>query len=425
MEMEKSNSNARTIQWSTILAIFEKFSEIVINFVFSMVVIRVLTIKDYAVITSFAGYMTFVSFINISPEVILYKSYSQIKKEQISEKITVYLFFDLLKALLISVVYICIGYTLSNKFCSYSYFFIAVMNGVILFAEQFYCIGRILLELNSKQFKLTIITLIARISRLLLIFLLLLKNDIQIYCLIMAMVATVEDGIVFCLAIRETKYFFSLNLRRSIKELKNIFFDFVFLNHSSGVLNSIIYASDTMFLSWFCKEAVVGRYGIVLGAINYVTVLFQVIQKQVSIALGKSSSLEENVKSTEKFCSLCLIIAIPIVFIFGVFGKFLLKIYSGDSFSDEMYWYGLFILLGTSTFNIVRPMLMFILYKGNLLKYLLKVLLPVFVLTLSLYFFSSKYIGGIGIAFCNIIIYACWSFLTIIMYRNIRMIIPS
>ena len=110
----------------------------------------------------------------------------------------------------------------------------------------------------------------------------------------MAMVATVEDGIVFCLAIRETKYFFSLNLRRSIKELKNIFFDFVFLNHISGVLNSIIYASDTMFLSWFCKEAVVGRYGIVLGAINYVTVLFQVIQKQVSIALGKSSSLDRK-----------------------------------------------------------------------------------------------------------------------------------
>ena len=208
---------------SVFLAIIEKMLEMTINFVFSMVVVRLLNIKDYAVITTFTGYMTFVSFINIPPETFLYKSYSSYNKKERDEKITSFLFFDSIKAFIILCTYLIIGYMLSQKFNNIYYFFIALTNGLIIVAEQFYCIGRIILELNSKQYKLTKLTLMARVLRLALIFSLLIKNSFIIYCSVMIFAAYAEDFIGYKIAIKEIRYNFEFNFKNIIMR-NNIFF---------------------------------------------------------------------------------------------------------------------------------------------------------------------------------------------------------
>ena len=404
---------------SVFLAIIEKILEMTINFVFSMVVVRLLDIKDYAVITTFTGYMTFVSFINIPPETFLYKSYSSYNKKERDEKITSFLFFDNIKAFIILCTYLIIGYMLSQKFNNIYYFFIALTNGLIIVAEQFYCIGRIILELNSKQYKLTKLTLMARVLRLALIFSLLIKNSFIIYCSVMIFVAYAEDFIGFTIAIKEIKYSYKFNFKNIISNIKFTLKDFVFLSHIAGVLNSIIYSSDTVFLGMFCDETIVGQYGIVLSCINYIAVLFQVVQKQVSIALGKDSNIKNNQKSVNFFGKLCFISSALILLMYVLFGKQLLKIYSGNSFADVMYWYGLFVLIGTCVFNVIRPLIIYLMYRDKMSIYLMHILIPVFIFTIVIYYMSSKYYGGIGIAFCNILAYLFWSILVIVRYFRI------
>ena len=50
------------------------------------------------------------------------------------------------------------------------------------------------------------------------------------------------------------------------------------------------------------------------------------------------------------------------------------------------------------------------------MRYLLGVLTPVLVLTLISYYISSKYWGGLGIAYSNIFVYSVWAVIVIGIY---------
>lgn len=401
---------------ATMLALIEKIFEMVINFLFSMFVVRALDIKDYAVITTFTGYMTFVGFVNMAPETYLYKSYSTLNRELLNKNISSFLVFNAIKAIIILFVYLIIGSVLSQRLSNYYYLFIGITNGLILFFEQFYCVARIILEINYKQYKLTRLTLITKFLRVLLTLSLFINNSFVLYCIIVLVIAFIEDSIVFWVSIKEINFRFTFEKFIFLENIKNALSEFVFFNHICGVLNSIIYSSDTVFLGWHVKEEVVGHYGIVLTCVNYVTAICQVVQKQVSIALGRSSVYKENQKTVYKFMKLSVSMSVCAVVAYICIGNPLLKIYAGDSYVVEMFWYALFILIGASIFNAVRPMLIYIMYRGNLAEYLKRILIPIFLFSMVVYYFTSKCYGAIGLSFGNIITYGIWSIFSVIYY---------
>ena len=131
------------------------------------------------------------------------------------------------------------------------------------------------------------------------------------------------------------------------------------------------------------------------------------------------SILLRDIKVVNKFVGISVAASGIMILVFGTIGKILFRIYTGyqnEIELNELYQYSLIILIGVSAFNCVRPITSYINLRCDLMKYLLGVLTPILALTLISYYLSSKYWGGIGIAYANIFVYALWAFIVIGIY---------
>lgn len=409
------------ITLSVIFATVEKCFEMIIGMLTGMVVIRCLRVEDYAIISTIGAYATFIGFLNFAPENYLYKSFVHLKKEEVKYYADSYIFFDILNGFVLFLLYAAIGVILSWKFGNSGYIIIAISNGLNLLFRQIYNVARIVLELNYKQKTITKISMIVRIASLLLTFLLIFNKSLLFYVCIGLMTCVLE---VLCTFLGYKKIIKNIkgNSLQSRKEIiVKSFKEYALINHFTGVLTSIIYASDTMFLGWFCDLQTVGIYGIALGCINYTILIFQILQKQTSIALGNSSDRKRDVEIVKKFVKVSFWGSLIIVLVFLLGGRIILKIYTGYDDIEELYLYSLMILIGVSAFNCVRPITSYINLKCNLNKYFFKVLLPILIFTMVLYTLASKLFGGMGVALSNIIVYSVWAIMVIYTFiKHIR-----
>lgn len=406
------------VKSSLFLAIGEKIYETIIGLVVGMIVIRCIEIEDYAVITTIGAYSTFIGFLNFSPENYLYKCFSKCNSEEITQHVKAYIFFDILNGGILFFLYSLIGVFLFYKSSYIGYLIIAIQNGIMLLIRQIYNVSRIVLELEYMQKKITLISIFVRTCSILLTFLLIFNKSLFFYAIISLITCMLEMILTYLgckkfLVIEAVKKYSRKQI--IIKSFK----EYALVNHFSGVLTSIIYASDTMFLGWFCDMKTVGIYGIALGCINYSIAIFQILQKQTSIALGNSKNKKRDIEIVNKFTLVSVILAMIVVLGFVFWGKVVLKIYTGYQDVDtinSLYRYALIILIGVSSFNCVRPITSYINLRCSLIKYFTFVLIPIFALTMVTYFYSSKIWGGIGIAISNIIVYSIWSIIVIIIY---------
>lgn len=403
---------------SLLYAMGEKCFEMLMGIITGMIVIRSIRVEDYAIITTIGAYSTFIGFLNFSPENYLFKSFSKFKKEEVTNYAHSYIVFDLLNGSVLLGVYFAIGLILYNRYGYIGYIIIALQNGITLLLRQIYNVSRIVLELNYRQRRLTVISMVVKSCTLLLTLLLLLNRSLLFYAYISVISCLLEVVLTYVgckrvLSVQKTRggNWWTI-IYASFKE-------YALVNHFSGVLTSIIYASDTMFLGWFCDLRTVGIYGIALSCINYTIAFFQILQKQTSIALGNSKTKERDIKVVNKFVGISVAASGIMILVFGTIGKILLRIYTGyqnEIELNELYQYSLIILIGVSAFNCVRPITSYINLRCDLVKYLLGVLTPILALTLISYYLSSKYWGGIGIAYANIFVYALWAFIVIGIY---------
>ena len=406
------------IVMSLFFAMAEKVFEMLVGFITGMIVIRCLKIEDYAVISSISAYSTFIGFLNVAPENYLFKGFASFKKEEVTEYAYSYIIFDLLNGCILLGIYFVIGIILYNRFGHIGYIIIALQNGISLLLRQIYNVSRIILELNYLQRKITAITIFVRTCTLIMTLLLLLNKSLLFYAIISTISCAMEVLLTYVgckkiLVIKHGNHYNWLSI------VYNSFKEYALVNHFSGVLTSIIYASDTMFLGWFCDMRTVGLYGIALTCINYTIAFIQILQKQTSIALGNSKTKERDIEIVNKFVAISVGISALMIIGFLILGKAVLKIYTGyqdEMALNELYRYSLNILIGVSTFNCVRPITSFINLRCNLMRYLLGVLTPVLVLTLISYYISSKYWGGLGIAYSNIFVYSVWAVIVIGIY---------
>lgn len=406
---------------ATLYALAEKAFEFLINFLINYVVIRMLPIESYAVITVVAGYATIISFLNIAPENQLFQIFYSLNAKQLKRKMQDYASFDFIKAVFIAGIYILLGIYLAHTTGNDQYIYYTILLGVFQMEELLWQLLRLYFELTYQQKKLIIITIISRILKLILIMALFRFHSLLVYILINLGAMLLELAIgVMILYKKKIVNKNDMRMHFSLKRVRESFSQFALLNHVSGTLGAIIYSSDTVFLQLFVSQALVGRYGIVLAALNYINVIFQILQKQTGIALGNSGNWKDSKMTVSKFMRLSVCGSIAVILAYLIAGRWGLRFYAGTLYIDEMYSWGLFILLGASFFNALRPMFISIIYKGNLKRYLLRVLIPVFMIMVLAYYLSSRFYGVMGIAVSNMLVYGIWGVSVIFTYRKMN-----
>lgn len=407
---------------ATLYAIAEKIFELLINFLINFVVIRMLSIESYAVITVVAGYATIIGFLNIAPENQLFQIFHSLSKKQLKEKMKNYAVFDFIKAVIIAIIYVLLGAHLANITGNAQYIYYTVLLGIFQIEDMLWQLLRLYLELTYRQKKIVIITVISRILKLALLLALFRFHSLLAYILVNLATALLELSLGMAIFYNQKLIGRSdLHMHFSLKRIKESFSQFAFFNHISGTLNSIIYSCDTVFLQLFVSQSLVGRYGIVLAALNYINLIFQILQKQTAIALSNSGSHENDKVIVTKFMRVSVCGSIAVVLAYLIAGRLALKFYAGNSYIDDMYDWGLFILAGTSFFNAIRPMFISIIYKGDLKKYIMSVLIPIFLLMLTAYYLSSRFFGVMGMAASNTLVYGVWGISVIFTYRKITL----
>lgn len=403
----------------TIYAMLEKMIDILVSLLTGIIVIRYLNISDYGVISALSGYATIINILNIAPINFLYKEYGRGLKSKLSEKLSSYTLFEKYKSILLIVIYLIIGLYLSVTKETYGFIIIAIANGCSVSIEIFTNINRSVLELNFHQKKITKAIFFARIIKLGISSLLLIYPSLWIIFIRDILVALFEKTYLRFL----TKNYYQVlksSFKQMICDVKESFTGFCIANHFSGVLTNIIYGSDTMFLSMFWNQEIVGKYGITLTCLNYFNPFFQVLQKNTMIELGASGSYDKDIGIVKKYTKLSCLLSIVCFLGYMLLGKLMFYIFTGDkSLTELTFSYGIYIFAGVCLYNCVRPLTAFLSLRGNINKYLLQTILPAAIFSTIIYFISAKYFDLKTVAIANIISYGFWVLLVILyLIRN-------
>lgn len=400
----------------TIFALLEKIADILVALLTGILVVRLLNLDDYGIISTIAGYATIINLFNISPTNYLFKEYKRELNGKVNEAVYSYKWFEKIKSITIIVAYMVVGVYLSIINDNIGFIIIALSNGLSICIEIFVNINRTILELNFQQKRITKIIFLCRLIKLGVTFLLFLKGSLWVIFIRDIVVVSIE----FTLLNRVARGFYRTNktsISNMVHNVKSALAGFCLANHLSGVLTNFVYGSDTMFLSMYCTQNIVGQYGIALTCLNYFNPFFQVLQKNTTIEIGISESDESDRKIVKKYTCMSVMLSILSYIGFVILGRWAFYFFTGDSnLAQEIYKYGLFIFGGVCIYNMVRPLTSYLCLRGNINKYLIQTILPSAIFALLIYNYSAKKGGAYAVAVSNVVSYLFWTILVCVFY---------
>jgi O-antigen/teichoic acid export membrane protein len=397
----------------------EKFFIIGIQFISSIILIRMLPRDDYGIIGVVAGYFAFVQIMNISLESIILRDHKKFD-DNLQGVMQDFYGFNLYK----SAFFIAIAFGLSSILSSlyensgfvyaiWSITFIMIADSVtapfvIYFASKF----------NQK--------LVTKIS--------VLRSAIGFFLLLGLMIyphlwyVALKDLIVSLIFVSLWIYLAvtKLGFRPVVKTpdfafIQETFMTYSLWTHLNGVVTNFIYKSDTFFLSLFAGLAIVGNYNIALNSANIANILPMIIGYQNSVALSHARDKEHAFKISNAFTRLSFMIGIVTLAGFYVLGDYYLYIITGTEDNNDIFFYMMCIVGGlviVKTF--ASPVVAYISIFGSLKEMVTNVSIPLSMLTAVSYYVSGYFLQANGIALANIIIACIWLILLFFYLGNIQ-----
>ena len=392
----------------------EKFFIIGIQFISSIILIRLLPRDEYGVIGVVMGYFVFVSILNISLESIILRDHKKLDSN-LANIMSDFFVFNIYKSILFIVIAFILSFILpllyENSdfiYAIWSITFIMIASSVtapftIYFASKF----------NQK-----LVTKIAIIRSLLGLILLL-----GLYSYPNLLYIAIKDFIISVVFILIWIYlaYKKLDFKFIIKTLnfqflKESFFTYSLWTHLNSVVTNFIYKSDTFFLSFFLSLSVIGNYTIALNSANVANILPSILNYQNSIALSNvKGDIEKELIITNYF-----LLASVILGIISFIGFFLIKdfyiyliIGSYDEFVSNILLIIVTSLIVSKIF--LSPFISYLSIIHSVKDVAIKIYIPSVILASIIYLISAKYYGAYGIAYSNVIIAIMLSIITIRM----------
>lgn len=391
----------------------EKLVIMGVQFISSIMLIRLLPRDDYGIIGIVAGYFAFVNIVNISLESIIFKDHKKFD-DRIKEVMQDFFMFNIYKSILFIFIASILSFALpffykNNSFiyAIWSITFITIADSstapfIIYFASKF----------NQR--------LVAKISifRAILGFLILFGLFTYPYLWYVAL----KDLIVstFFVALWGYMAFKKLEFKLAFRTpnfgfIKESFITYALWTHLNGVVTNFIYKSDTLFLSLFVSLAMVGNYNIALNSANIANIVPSILGYQNAVAISNATDNEHAFRISNAFIRLSFFIGILTFAGFYFLGNHYLYAITGVKDNPEIFFYMMCIV---SSLVIVKtfasPLVSYITVFGSVKKMVFHISLPLGILTFFSYFINGYLFQAKGIALSNILIAIFWLLLLVI-----------
>ncbi|UFS62408.1 oligosaccharide flippase family protein [Sulfurimonas sp. HSL-3221] len=385
----------------------EKFVVIGIQFISSIILIRMLPRDDYGIMGIVAGYFTFVNIVNISLESIILRDHKKFDSD-LQKVMQDFFGFNLLKSAFIIMVALCLSAFLTSIYDNSGFVYAIWSITLITVADSLTAPFAIYFASKFNQKLVTKISVLRSVFGLLILLGLFAYPYLWFVALKDLIISMLFVGTWFYLAVNK------LGFRPEVEKpdfsfIGHIFFTYSFWTHLNGIVTSFIYKSDTFFLSLFVSLAMVGDYNIALNSANIANILPMIIGYQNSVALSHARDKAHALKLSNAFLRLSLLIgAITLAGFYGL-GEYYLYIVTGTYENNQIFFYMMCIVGGlvlVKTF--ASPLVSYIAIHGSIQKMVIQVSLPMALVTMTAYFISAAYFQTQGVAVANLLVASVW-----------------
>ncbi|OQX86412.1 MAG: hypothetical protein B6D55_06145 [Candidatus Omnitrophica bacterium 4484_70.2] len=376
-------------------------------------IIRLLHREDVGIIGLSFGYLSFLNFINVAPETMLYRDFPAIKKsKKINDFISSFLLFSFYKFSVVLVVSFFISFFLYLSYHSLkiSLFFVGI--SFILTISFFKSPVKELLKVDFKQKISTLIEItLSGISFIFLISGLYRHPTLSTYIIVYGLMSIL--GIIIWFSILKRIYNFKFKSEKAFPLLNYSLNSFSIWNHLNGSITYFIYNIDPAILS-ICGISLVtiGNYTTALKISNFFFFIPMIFQNTLGIAFSNLNH-KKSIFLLKKIFLFNLIFGILQLLLFLYTGRWIIENFFTHKFVSEIFKYSLIIIIGITILNITRPLISWLTIKGNIKKVFFFTYLPTGIAAFPVYLSLTKRYGPTGTAFGNIILYSFFSFLLI------------
>ncbi|HIP34315.1 MAG TPA: hypothetical protein EYG89_06350 [Bacteroidia bacterium] len=417
MACENGDSVRKKIISNLLSSGIEKFFIIGVQFISSIILIRLLPREDYGIIGIVMGYFAFINIVNISLESIILRDHKKFD-DNLHEVMQSFFMFNLLKSILFILIAFALSILLSN-ICENSGFIYAIWS--ITFITISDAITAPFVIYFSSKFNQKLVTKISILRYTLGLIILL-----GLYYYPELWFVAVKDFIISILFIgfwilTSFKHFNFIPKVKSqdIVFIKEAFFSYSLWTHLNGVVTNFIYRSDTFFLSFFVSLILVGNYTVALNSANIANVLPMIVGYQNSIALSNAKDENQIYTISNHFILLSLVIGVATIIGFYLVGDFYLYLVTGKEENDEIFFYMMCIVTGLVIVkSFASPLVSYITIFQSVKKMVIFISLPIFITTVIMYYLGAKLYGVEGIALSNIFVSIVWLSVIILFLEN-------
>ena len=395
----------------------EKIYIIAIQFITSIILIRLLPREDYGIIGIVVGYFAFANIVNISLESIILRDHKKFD-DNLSDVMQKFFAFNLFKSILFIFIAIVLSLVLSNIYENSGFIYAIWSITFITIADT---ITAPLIIYFSSKFNQKLVTKISIFRYTLSLILL---TGLFVYPGLWFI--ALKDFIVSFIFIL-IWFYVSSNKLSFIPKLSSIDFKFIretlfsysLWTHLNGVVTNFIYRSDTFFLSFFVSLTIVGNYNIALNSANIANILPMIIGYQNSVAISNAKDKNQVFQISNHFILLSLLIGFVTIIGFYILGDLYLYIITGEENNSEIFFYMMCIVTGLVIVkSFASPLISYVTIFLSVKRMVLEISIPIFFITLILYFLSAKYLGAYGIALSNIFAAVLWLILIVVFLER-------
>ena len=408
MECEDGNNMRKKIISNLISSGVEKFFLIGVQFIASIILIRLLPREEYGIIGVVAGYYAFVNFINISMESIILRDHGKFD-ENLQRTMYSFFIFNLAKSTLFLILAIVLALFLSTIYARYEFVYAIFSITFILIADSMTAPLSIYAATKFNQKLVTKISMIRAGLNLVFLGGIFFWPTLAFIACKDFVVSLVFVAIWFVVVCKRMSVSFSFRQSGDWAFIRDSFVSYSLWTHLNGVVTNVIYRSDTFFLSLFAGLSSVGDYNIALNSANIANILPMIIGYQNSVALSHAKDKNHIFIISNSFIVLSLALGAITLVSFAICGHWYLELLTGQVFTGDIFFNMMCIVTGLVIVkSFASPLVSFLNIHGSVQKIVLHITLPTLLFALPLYYFGAYFFQSRGLALSNVIISIIW-----------------